>query len=549
MWAAGLAASVPIIVACVRVVNEGWLPLADDGLIAVSALDVLSLDTPLLGAWSSGYSGVNGEATFHPGPLLFWLLAVPARLPGAGWMEITVSAVNVAAVIGIVALARRWGGIGLMIVVACGTALMLASLPAEAYSDIWNPSAPLMPFILLVFLCWSLACGEHRLLPLTVLVASYSAQGHLSYLTPVAVVLAVGLGGLVLARRLAPNSGSARNWVLAAAAVGLVCWSGPLIDQAINRPGNMVLVVRAATTDQDTVGWATGGRAVVRTVGVPPWWLREPRLPLERVVDLTSRPAAGTIASAAVILVALAVLALLGLRRRRADVVAANVLGLALCAALALVTSATPQDSFATLGYGLWWASGAGLWVWTVAGWSALTLYRPALRLERRRSALAVAGVALAALVGAIVAGGAELPEEPYGTVATVGERLPPALEPGRPVSIEVASSPEASLSALGLGSGVLYALRREGFDVSAPIYAEYLGAEYRPRPSGDRQIVHVDVDRRPRAGRVVARLVVRDAAAQNNPLASTRPAIRTLWISVAAPPQMRARDAAGLRR
>ena len=61
---------------------------------------------------------------------------------------------------------------------------MLASLPAETYTDIWNSSAPLMPLLLLVFLAWSIACGEYRLLPLAVLVASFTSQSHLTFVAP-----------------------------------------------------------------------------------------------------------------------------------------------------------------------------------------------------------------------------------------------------------------------------------------------------------------------------------------------------------------------------
>ena len=60
-----------------------------------------------------------------------------------------------------------------MFATAIGIALMCQSLPAESFHDIWNPAAALFPFLLLLFLGWSLACGQRRLLPLTALVASY----------------------------------------------------------------------------------------------------------------------------------------------------------------------------------------------------------------------------------------------------------------------------------------------------------------------------------------------------------------------------------------
>ncbi len=42
-------------------------------------------------------------------------------------------------------LAKRRGGLPLMFATAVVLTVMLASLPAEVYSDTWNPSLPLMP--------------------------------------------------------------------------------------------------------------------------------------------------------------------------------------------------------------------------------------------------------------------------------------------------------------------------------------------------------------------------------------------------------------------
>ena len=56
-----------------------------------------------------------------------------------------------------------------MLASALGIALMCQSLPTESLHDIWNPAAALFPFLALVFVGWSLACGEHRLLPLAAL--------------------------------------------------------------------------------------------------------------------------------------------------------------------------------------------------------------------------------------------------------------------------------------------------------------------------------------------------------------------------------------------
>jgi hypothetical protein len=534
--AAGLAAALPIVVSTIRVVADGWVPFADDALIATDALDVLTADSPLLGPWSSGYTEITGHNTFHPGPLLFWLLAVPARAFGPGALEVTVALVNVACVLGVVALAHRRGGRPLMLATAVALGVMLASLPAESYSDIWNPSAPLLPFTLLLFLAWSLASGEHRLLPLTVLVASFLPQCHLGFLVPAAGAFAVGLGGLALSRRWRPGAPPLRPWLAAAAAVGAVCWSAPLIDQLVNRPGNAVLIGRAATTGQTTVGFDSAWRAIVHTVGIPPWWLREPQVGLERTVDLVTSPGAVRVLSAAAVLVALVLLAAIGWRRRRPDVLAAGVLGLVLCAALLVVVRSTPEGSAATLVYSLRWASPAGMWVWLVLGWSLATLLAPLPRPGPRAArALSAAGLVVAVAVGAVVAADGRLKPEPYDEVRAVADRLDAALGEGDGVRVDVSSSPDGSFMALGFGSALVYELRRDGRAVTAPTYANYLGPEYAAGASerGER-VVHVAVDSAPPPGaRAIARMALVDHPDPEGPPAGRPPPRRALAVTL----------------
>ena len=239
--ATGGAAALPIVVSTVRAVVDGWAPLGDDALIAVRSYEVLTAHPPLLGMPSTGPTGVLGEQTFHLGPLLFWLLALPAHFLGPSSLAVTAGLVNVACVMGSVGLAHRRGGRPLMFAAAIALPVMLASLPAENYSDVWNPAVAVLPFTLLLFLAWSLACGEYRLLPLT--------RAGRELRRPVPPDLPAPRAGRrwpwawrdwsCSAPRPAATPG-VRRWAVAAAVVGLVCWSGPLIDQAVNRPGNLV---------------------------------------------------------------------------------------------------------------------------------------------------------------------------------------------------------------------------------------------------------------------------------------------------------------------
>jgi hypothetical protein len=505
--ATGLAAGLPVIVTTIDVTVSGWTPLADNALIAISSYDVLTSDSPLLGPWSSGYSEIVGRPTFHLGPLLFWLLAVPARLPWPEAMEIVVGLVNLACAIGIVGLAHRRGGRPLMFATAVCLPIMLASLPAEAYSDIWNPYAPLMPLLLLIFLAWSVGCGDHRLLPLAVLVASFAAQSHLSFLAPAAAALAVGVGALVLSRRGALLRPPARTWIVVALAVGAVCWAPTVADQVTNNPGNLDRLYRAARADRPKLGLETGWRALVRTVGVVPSWLEVPPYGLERVVDLTEGPGALATGSTVIGLAGLAGVAVVARRRRRDDVAVAAALALAIGLAMVVVIASTPQDSFETLSYSVRWVSPAGMWVWLALAWGVATLVAGSRRLVPGRLASAGALAAVAA-VGAIVAVNSDLRPEPFDETSALAERIESALDGDRPVQLDISTTPEAGFLGLGIHSGIAYSLRREGRKVVVPNLTDYLGPEYGQRPGA--QVVRIDAGTSPPGeGRLLARLPV----------------------------------------
>jgi hypothetical protein len=409
--ATGLAASVPVLAATFKAVRDGWVPTADQGIIATRSYDVFTSHAPLVGQYS--YAGhVTGKSTYSLGPMLYWLLALPAHFGSSASITWTMAVLNTLAIIGVVALARRRGGVVLMFAAALAVALMCQSVAAETLHDIWNPSAGLLPFTVLIFLCWSLACGEYRLLPLTALVASFMLQDNLMYLPPTIGLLAVALGGLLVARlwplgrreasatdagepmgedvtvdtpagdggsggRSALRSGGDRRsllrWSAAALAVAAICWSVPVIQQFSESPGNMTLVVQSATRSKQTLGASVGWHAVVRAVGVRPWWLYVPPDRWQRKHDIRVTPHAAATASCIVLLAALLVAMLVGLARGRRDVAAGALIGFVLCGALGAVaaTTPTPRLSAVSLGYTMWEGSQAGMWVWLMLAWSA----------------------------------------------------------------------------------------------------------------------------------------------------------------------------------
>jgi hypothetical protein len=364
--------------------------------------------------------------------------------------------------------------------------------------------------VLLTFLAWSLACGEYRLLPLTLLVASFVAQAHLTFVAPVLGMTAVGVVGLAVALLDRKRRLKARAWVGAAVAVLLVCWSAPLVDEAKTTPGNLTLIVQSATTHKATLGFDAGWRGLVHTVGVPPWWLESPRDTLGRIGDLSNPPSRLAVGSAVLVLAALAGVMVAGLARRRADVAAAGCLGLVLAVASGLNAASTPKGAFDTVGYTLRWGSPAGMCAWLLLGWSLAVLV-PA----RRWSALrlpayaGVAGVAVVLAVGAVVAVDATPHREAFRALRTVNQRVSDTL-PRRPTRVDASFAGSTLFMAIEFHAGVVYSLRREGWPVVAPGLVKSLGKDYAHGRYD--QVLNIDVDRPPQPGtRLLARVVVPD--------------------------------------
>jgi hypothetical protein len=404
----GLCAAAPVIVSTSRAVSDGWMPAGDQANIATRAYDVLTSRTPLVGLHSD-VSAVTHQAVYSLGPMLFWLLALPARTGSPGTLIITMGLLNTASIVGALALARRRGGRALMFLTAIGIVLMSRSLSPEVLHDVWNPSAGLFPFLLLVFLGWSLACGEYRLLPITVLLASFVVQCQLAFVPPSVGVLAIGLIGLALslwrgrARRAGDASEARRSvwrWLLAALLVAAVCWAPPAIEQIDGTPGNLTAVIRTASANPPTLGWSVGWHAVVRAIGIPPWWLRDPASPWERKNEVRVANSTLATASTVVMLAALVVLGVVGVLRRRAELWAGALIALALCGGLATLAASTPTMRVLaeTLGYTMWWGSPAGMFVWVLLAWAA-TKAIPRVTVTHRRV------VALASAAGVVAAG------------------------------------------------------------------------------------------------------------------------------------------------
>ena len=97
--ALGLCAAVPVIAATVQALVDGWLPAGDQANIATRAYDVFTSRSSLVGLHSDASAAINHDV-YSLGPMLFWLLSLPARLASPGWMTLTMGLVNAASIVG-----------------------------------------------------------------------------------------------------------------------------------------------------------------------------------------------------------------------------------------------------------------------------------------------------------------------------------------------------------------------------------------------------------------------------------------------------------------
>jgi len=409
--AACVGACLPIIVSTLRALSAGAVPNGDRAMIAIRSYDVFTSNTPLTGQFSA-ITVVTRVATHSLGPMLYWLLAVPSRI-GPPAMNLTMGIVNCACVAGCVLIARRRGGQTLMFAVATALALMLLSLGTEVYHDIFNASAGVLPLTLLISMCWSLGCGDYRLLPAAVVVASFVAQAEMTFLGPAVLLVVVGCLALAFTldrvRRGCPWEGMRGaklrgdraprlwKWTLASAVLLVVCWAPVAIQEAISHPGNLTLVGRAALKHKRVLGPADGWHAVVHAVGVPPWWLTVPKDTFfERLTDVTTVPSTFSQVTAMAILAAILAVTVFSVVRRRLDVALAGIFALGLCLALGSVAGENPKNHLLALsvGYTMWWGSPAGMWAWLTLACGAVAL------LARRGLALGDPARRVSAVIG-----------------------------------------------------------------------------------------------------------------------------------------------------
>ena len=278
------ATSLVIAFSAARGIAGGYEPVNDNALIELRAGDVFTGHHPLLGTLSSA-SISTGIDVDHLGPLLFDVVAIPLRLFGrSAGIPVAIALLNIAVVWLVGFVTSRVGGATAAVSAQAITALMVWTMGSELLYDPWQPNVLFLPFWLLLCCVWAVVAGRVSLLPLTVGVASFVMQTHLSYLFIAPIMVAFAVVSILWGRRASSTRAfdDLRRPALLSIGVFVVLWSQILIEQFFGSGrGNLTRLVIAGTGGgQDTgfesvrTGVPLALRMMSAVVALPPWWGR-----------------------------------------------------------------------------------------------------------------------------------------------------------------------------------------------------------------------------------------------------------------------------------
>lgn len=411
------------VVAAVRAVRGGWVPVGDSALLSIRSRDVLgSGELPLVGMWSARSWDID-EHLHHPGPLLFDLLALPAALvPGPAGLVLGATLVNMAAVVGIFVLARRRGGQMAALGAMATTSVLIWSMGSAVLVEPWTVNTTLLPFLCYCLLAWSVADGDIWCVPWAAFVGSLLVQANLAFsvLVPGLAVFAAAVLLLDARRRrrqvLADRASLAWRRPGAAAALILsLVWARPLYEQ-FTGDGNLTRLAASGSEPMWLISAVDAVRTVAKITALPPWWGRP------SYAEALPHGAFGNPLPPLVLaILALAVLAGLlawGLQssRRGGDRTAARLAGAGLMVlVLSLVTAkSTPSSAVGALDYQLRWLWPCGAFIaFTVVGaWARR--WAGSVWFERAARGPAALGLGTLTVVFALL----NLPESHQGTAA-----------------------------------------------------------------------------------------------------------------------------------
>jgi hypothetical protein len=469
-------------VALVARVGGDYRPSADEAWIELQIRDI-GHHAVLLGPYSR-------FGWFHPGPLLYYLLWLPYRVTGSTGASLAIAALtlNAVVVVAIALVARKRGGLSLVVLTLVLLGVLGLGEGAQFFRDVWNPDITVLAFVLLALVAWSMSCGEAWALPVGIGVGTFLVQTHVGYGLVTAVLLLAGAVGaaITLSRRRddAGHRTRVRSWIrmgVVSAAIAAILWLPVVIQQVRDEPGNLGVLLRFFRDHGREHSYGDAWHVVSEQLTLVPDWLHGHvvRNLYSGAVDLSG---ATPIAVWALVLVLAGVLAW----RRAKDGFRLDVLVALTIVAAVVSVSRIVGDIFPYL---VTWTWAVGMLTWLAIVWSVVRWWQTRDGVDPRvgRIALLVGGAALVIVCGVNTVDAATAGNpDPSGSraVAALVTKVRAALpQHDGVVLIEAGTTPGSAW----IGAGIAAQLERDGIQTRV---APDLGFAYGPdRVLGDEHV------------------------------------------------------------
>lgn len=467
-----------VVFAAARLAAGHWVPLTDDAVISLRSHDVFSRHVPLVGMPSTLALYTAGHGASHPGPLEFFVLAIPYAVfhgsPAA--LLAGVAAINIAAIAAIGWGAWRLGGSLACVLAMLLVGALMSALGGSMTVDVWNPAVAVLPFAAFLVLSVCIARGDIVVLPAVLVAGSFAAQAHLGYLAPVGVTAVWVIACLVAAarrrRRLDPSDDHARPrrrliWIVSAL-VFVACWWAPIAQQLFARGGgNIAAILDAGRSARlPAAGFGFAVQIVGRVVGLPPPFGLPP---VNHGASAVGSPTLTDVARFVVPWVVTAVFGIVAWRRR-------NTLALSCMAAAGLAVAAGVVTAMRApvlgasglvLVYNVWFLWPIAMFFWFMVAFVAVLLFVPAARV-RRNVSLSIEVACVIALVAMMVASAPASPDDPAMRLTRdLTARLAAQVKAPGPYVIRTEGGSGGSVVSVpvAVASGVAAAIERRGID------------------------------------------------------------------------------------
>jgi hypothetical protein len=310
---------------------------------------------------------------------MFWLLTFPVHLdPARGVLWGSVLWAGVALSLTVEALWSTYGWLG-SAAVAFTVGALLWHAPAVFDHIAWNPFFGLLFVVATAGLACVVVAGRTGWWPVMVFTASVAAQCHV-FLAILAVALVVGAP---TARLLIWGWPHRRRWAVAGFAVGLACWSAPLVQQVSGHRGNLVALFNSRGAHR-ALGLTFGLRNLAAAGSISPVWLHDAPMTFYTVGSFQFGPSPTYGVFIGCLLIAVALVAL---RTHRRSLAALAILAVS-CAVAAVASFAViPVSQYPSMVYLIYVLWVIGILIWVVIAWAVIEAARAAAHIRRVRLA------------------------------------------------------------------------------------------------------------------------------------------------------------------